>query len=170
MAFHTPEDSIFDQEDRVSPEPGSPATLEADQGYASAGPYSGGKFYIMHRDTGKCLTLTGGRLGLESCYSLQGHCLWECVEDRGRLGFRNTASHTYIGHDGIDGTMIATARQHGVFEWINVLPLEAGGFKIMSEYMSAYNPIAVRDDERSVGQTTGEPSGWDFIRVDPELL
>ncbi|PSR82027.1 hypothetical protein BD289DRAFT_438234 [Coniella lustricola] len=64
------------------------------------GPQPGKTYKIHHRETRELVTLMAGGITLLSADAQPGGgWFWECVETDGWLGFRNTVSGLYLGHN-----------------------------------------------------------------------
>lgn len=95
-----------------------------------------GKTYKIHlKNTGKVITLTEGRVVLQSPAEAQrgrGY-YWACVETGNWLGFRNHVSGTFLGHDARSG-LCAHATHHKFYESFCVRHHRDGGYLLLVRY------------------------------------
>ncbi|CAG8976591.1 hypothetical protein HYALB_00002104 [Hymenoscyphus albidus] len=94
-------------------------------------PWPGSAYVIRSCLERRVLTLAHGCLELKDQPVHAGGWKWECVEKDGWLGFRNTVSGTYLGHDGA-GTFRATALRHAAWEYLGMRKCPEGGYLLLT--------------------------------------
>ena len=107
-----------------------PSMSSAPELYYDAVPWPGKKFLIKHEETNQIVSVVDGNVQLgsiEDCHR-GGH--WLCVERDGWLGFRNTVSGTYLGHNNHSGIR-AEAKQHERWEFFCVRQRPDKGYSLL---------------------------------------
>ncbi|KAM7219026.1 hypothetical protein V8F06_005618 [Rhypophila decipiens] len=161
--------------------PGVPVTRDA-------APHPGEWFLILHRGSGRPLTLldggflrlgngmTGGPASLANkpaaSYikhkAYEDRYLWLCVERDGWLGFRSPCGR-YIGQSTeLGGDLAATATQHLAREYFCPRRHPSEGYILMSPVGEKLFKVEV-DDHKGIRRLVLRQDGgslWDFVRVD----
>lgn len=112
------------------------------------------------------LTLCSGELKFLRKPIPGGGCFWQCVKKDGWLGFRNTVSGTYLGHDG-QGKLYAKQSHHEPFEHFTMERDVDGGY-ILQQLMGPNNElvqVCLNEDGKSLMQQKEGGTAWDFIDV-----
>ncbi|RFU33653.1 hypothetical protein B7463_g2661, partial [Scytalidium lignicola] len=130
-----------------------------------------GRTFIIVDDRNRALTLVDGNLKVEDIHT-ESHgsgCRWKCVETNGWLGFYNTTSGSYIGHNGHGNRKIfqASVRHHKTWETFCPRRHPDGGYILLVAH-HVENLWKVRIDEGNKGlfaTADGEGTRWRFIRV-----
>lgn len=127
-------------------------------------PWPGSTYIIVDRAQGRAITMIDGRLSLESDACATGSATWACVENKGWLGFRNTASGTYMGHDGRKNIYAAKTR-HQAWEFIVPRRCPDGGYLLMTTHYDLLLQMSIGDDGRSLVARADGGTVWEFIKV-----
>lgn len=105
------------------------------QGKPQATPAPNNTYMITDAARTRALTLVEGKLhllGVTHKNMHGGSWYWRCIERDGWLGFRNTASGTYLGHDGRRNVQ-ASAPHHKNCEQFCVRRHPNGGYMMLLE-------------------------------------
>lgn len=153
------------------PGPGLEGQFSVEQGIESV-PWPGRTYLIRHRTSDKVLAREYGCLVLKEAADLET-CGWHwaCIENRdGWLGFRETISGVYLGHDN-QGGFRATAPEHKGWEFFDARKHPDGGYQLLSIHWWCRRRMAA--DMRTQGVVEIAASGdecleatlWDFVQV-----
>jgi hypothetical protein len=139
--------------------------------------YVPGKEGHIIRDpkTGLAIVLKDGHLGLRpeeegygnDIYNYGRGSHWHCVEnDEMWLGFRNSVSGTYIGHNN-EKKFVARAGKHREWEWFCVRQHPDGGHILLVRHWSGFRAMSVESATRELVVDENREGGtaWEFIRV-----
>ncbi|KAK7432535.1 hypothetical protein QQZ08_000742 [Neonectria magnoliae] len=122
-------------------------------------------FIIRHREHGLVITLVDGQLQLCTKLSPQGGFHWRCVEKDGWLGFRNSISGTYIGHDERK-KFIARVSHHKGHEKFCVRPHpKKGGYELLMRHGNELWRMDMGSDGKTLVETKQEGATWDFFKT-----
>ncbi|CZT03660.1 uncharacterized protein RAG0_10361 [Rhynchosporium agropyri] len=77
-------------------------------------PWPGNQYIIRCTISGQVLTLIDGQVVLASPGG-RGSIHWACVQTKGWLGFKNTVSGKYLGHE-VKGNLRCSAARHNSWE------------------------------------------------------
>lgn len=140
----------------------------ADEKIRSSVPWPSHTFLLRSASTGHLLTLRDGQIILASP-SGQGSIHWQCVETKGWLGFRNTVSGRYLGHDKHGKLHCSAERQQGWESFCVRITLEGGYVLLMSHFERLWH-VGVKSErgvERLAKLGDGVSGGmvWEFIKV-----
>ncbi|KAI0376048.1 hypothetical protein F5Y04DRAFT_226064 [Hypomontagnella monticulosa] len=138
-----------------------------DGGGIGTAPEAKGTYMIRHIDSGRALTLEGGRLTLKQDAGTNGGWRWECVEnDDGWLGFREAVSHRYLGRNN-KGGFYAEASKFDRWENFCLRPVKSGGYHLMGISWWTFRRMGiVRDSEKLIEvSNASEAARWEFIEV-----
>ncbi|RYP10127.1 hypothetical protein DL764_000837 [Monosporascus ibericus] len=129
-------------------------------------PDAGRTYMIRDLDSGKAITLVGGRLSLERDAGTKGGWRWDCVErDDGWLGFREAVSGKYLGRDGRGGFR-AEAHQFDSWESLVLRPLREGGYHILAIHWWTLRRMGIANGGNLVEcASKGGAARWEFVEV-----
>lgn len=131
-------------------------------------PWPGSSFIIRSVSTGDVITLLDGQIVLARPGG-RGSIHWACVETKGWLGFRNSISGRFLGHDAQGKLCCAAGRQQGWENFCVRLRPEGGYILLMTHFERLWN-IGIKV-ERGVEKLAkiGDPGPdgivWEFIKV-----
>ncbi|KAK4238615.1 hypothetical protein C8A03DRAFT_14954 [Achaetomium macrosporum] len=133
-------------------------------------PWPGDTFVIIEKASGRAITQINGELQLEVNASRRGNFYWVCFERGGWLGFYNTASGNYMGHNGGTGKLQAEVRQIRGYEYLCCFCVRrhpAGGYLLLSMHTGAWNLEPVAIDQDGIGLVVREYGGavWEFVKI-----
>ena len=104
------------------------------------------------------LTDSGGR----------GSVDWACIENKGWLGFRNTVSGKFLGHDA-KGRLCCSADRHQKWEYFCArMRPEGGCVLLMTHYERLWHVgIAVEEGVEKLAKIEEGSDGmdWEFVKV-----
>ncbi|TVY83086.1 hypothetical protein LSUE1_G003040 [Lachnellula suecica] len=126
---------------------------------SSSVPWPDSTFIIRSVSSGDVLTLCDGRIVLARPGG-PGSIHWACVETKGWLGFRNTVSGKFLGHDS-KGKLWCSVDRHQGWENFCVRMTPEGGYKLLMthwERLWGIEKLAKLED-RSDGIV------WEFVKV-----
>lgn len=145
-------------------------------------PEPGGTFVLSTINTNRILVLKYGQLCLAEEPTEAYGSLWQCVEKDGWLGFRNTVSGTYIGHnncrprspkEGISYTwrFQGSASKHTDCEFLQVRRHRSGGYSLWVKHYDKLFPMAADpkgvDDGVFVDTNGRNWITWEFLEPEP---
>jgi len=136
---------------------------------ASSVPWPGSTFIIRSASSGHVITLLDGEVVLAPPGG-RGSIHWTCVDTKGWIGFRNTVSGRFLGHDK-DGKLRCQAdRQQGWENFCVRLRPEGRYVLLMTHFERLWNvgikvergvdKLAKIDNEKSDGLA------WEFVKVE----
>ena len=131
-------------------------------------PWPGSTYIIRSVSSGHVITLLDGQIVLKQPGG-HGSIHWVCVETKGWLGFRNTASGKYLGHDE-DGKVCCRADQHQLWEYFCIRPRPKGDYVLSIQYQHFESlwqiGIQVEQGEEKLAKIeSGDGVGWEFLKV-----
>lgn len=133
-------------------------------------PWPGSTFIIRSILTGHVLTLLDGKIILAPPGG-RGSIHWSCVENKGWLGFRNTISGRFLGHNKNGRLCCVADRQQG---WENfcVRMVPDSGYVLLMTHFERLWKVGLKvegDGEKLVKMNAAEAEEgkveWDFIKV-----
>lgn len=133
-------------------------------------PWPGSTFLIRHMTTGRLLTLSHGSVTLSPATSLLGSSIhWTCVETKGWLGFRNTASGSFLGHNS-RGFLCCSAGKHQGWENFCVRARPEGGCVLLMQHYERLWHVGTKVEggrEVLAKVSDGGEGGltWEFVKV-----
>ncbi|KAL2811969.1 hypothetical protein BJX63DRAFT_264137 [Aspergillus granulosus] len=164
-----------------SPESGLPSYSSILQTPIAVPPHKDATFVIRDRETGLVIALDDGELGLHPDEKDSGNGSyihgrgnhWKCIEnDDLWLGFRNSVSREYIGHNGdIKGhwRFIAEKKHHKLWEYFCAREQHPkGGHVLLVKHDHGFRAMKAggKDGRELVVAGKGEKGAtWDFIKV-----
>lgn len=124
-------------------------------------PWPGKTFIIREKDIQRMLTLWGGKLEICSTASARGCFHWDCTEQNGWLGFRNTVSGTYISFIRHLNYSVGTSQS---FSQLTARRHPDGGYNLMANDGESLFKITLNPKK---GLVWVEDIGtrWEFVRA-----
>lgn len=163
--------STIDDDATIFTPPESDAGTSYFDAKFSSVPRPDATFFIYSIACGRVITLIDGQIKLAKHGSSHGSPHWKCVETDGWLGFLNTASGSYLGHDK-NQTLCCTAKKHLKWERFCVRMNPGRGYVLLMTHWSSLWHVGFSDHcgieklaKIGPGQMDGAP--WAFIEVDP---
>jgi hypothetical protein len=134
---------------------------------SSSVPWPDSTFIIRSVSSGHVITLYGGQVMLAPP-SGRGSIHWKCVETKGWLGFRDSASNRFLGHD-MSGRLRCSAEQHNGWENFCVRMTPAGGYVLLMTHFERLWHVGIMV-EQGVGKLAkiGDKRSaiiWEFVKV-----
>lgn len=158
---HTPPETIADVSVLDSDDP---LSTTSESSFYSI-PWPGSTFIISNISSGEVLTLDDGQITL-SPPGGRGSYKWECIENRGWLGFRNPVSGKYLGYEK-NGNLVCYATRHQ--EWENFCARQRpdGGYVLLMTCWDRLHALGVRDDGRlsRCESQAGDGIRWYFSKT-----
>lgn len=156
------DDNLLDTEDPLTDNPLTSSSV----------PWPGSTFIIRSASSGKVLTLVDGKIILASAGS-RGSIHWKCVEQKGWLGFRNTISGRFLGHNKNGRLCCVADRQQG---WENfcVRMTPDGGFLLLMTHFEKLWKVGLKTvegtgEEKLVKMNSADAEEgkveWVFVKV-----
>lgn len=158
----------------------------------SSVPWPGSTFIIRSASSGQVLTLLDGQLVLASpgmfilplsksggygvgaqltfcCTGGRGSIHWACVQTKGWLGFRNTVSGRFLGHDS-KGKLCCSVDRHRSWENFCVRQTPEGGYVLlMTHFERLWHVGSIVDQGREklakIGEKMEDAIIWEFVKV-----
>jgi hypothetical protein len=134
----------------------------------SSVPWPGSTFIIRHALTGQVLTLLSGQLVLSPPGS-RGSIHWKCVEAKGWLGFRNTVSGRFLGHDSRGNLCCSAGEQKGWENFCVRLHPEGGYVLLMTHFERLWHVGSKVERGVEMLAKTGDGGNdgiiWEFVKV-----
>jgi predicted RNA binding protein YcfA (HicA-like mRNA interferase family) len=132
----------------------------------SSVPQAGSSFILRHAVTDKVLTFQEGDIRLGD---VGGHYTfrWKCVENKGWFGFRDPASHMFLGHDD-HGIIRCQVKHHKGFEEFCLRHVPGGGYNLLVKHGNELRPIGLKKDKKNTLakiDNWSEAIVWQFIKV-----
>jgi hypothetical protein len=129
-------------------------------------PQAGSSFIIRHVATDKVVTFQEGDIRLGD---IGGHYTfrWKCVEKKGWFGFRDPASHMFMGHND-RGVISCQVKHHKGFEEFCLRHAPGGGYNLLLKHSDELRPIGLEKGTRNVMAKTDNWSAalvFQFIKV-----
>ena len=131
-------------------------------------PWPGSTFIILCITSGRVITLLGGKITLTPPGG-RGSIYWECVETGGWLGFRDTVSGMFLGHDA-NRNLRCSAKLHLPWEYFNVRMKPDGGCVLLMTHFDKLWHVGVKTEsgvEKLAKIAEGGSGGiaWEFVKV-----
>jgi hypothetical protein len=135
---------------------------------SSSIPWPGSTFMIRSVDSGQVITLLDGQI-LLAWQGGRGSIDWECVETKGWLGFRNTVSGRFLGHDA-KGRLCCSADRHQGWENFCVRMRPEGGYVLLMTHFERLWRVGIKVEqgmEKLAKIDNGKSDGivWEFVKV-----
>jgi hypothetical protein len=134
----------------------------------SSVPWPGSTFILRDAFSGHVLTLLSGSLSLSPPGS-RGSIHWKCVETKGWLGFKNTVSGRFLGHDD-KGKLRCSAGEQKGWENFCVRLRPEGGYVLLMQHWERLWHVGVRVERgveclAKMGDGGNEGVVWEFVKV-----
>jgi hypothetical protein len=134
----------------------------------SSVPWPGSTFLIRDVETGYLITLQDGQIILGQPGG-RGSIHWQCVETKGWLGFRNTVSGRYLGHDQ-GGRLRCSAERHQGWENFCVRLRPEGGYVLLMTHFERLRHVGVKVHNGiqrlgKLGDGGSDGIVWEFVKV-----
>jgi len=133
-------------------------------------PWPGSTFIIRSVLTGRVLTFLDGKIVLAPPGG-RGSFRWKCVELKGWLGFRDTISGRFLGHNKVGRLCCSADRQQGWENFCVRMTPDENYLLLMTHFERLWK-IGLRvegDVEKLVKMNTADAEEakieWDFIKV-----
>lgn len=131
-------------------------------------PSPGSTFIIRSVLCGRVITLLDGQIVLISPGSL-GSYQWTCVETKGWLGFRNSVSGKFLGHDK-SGLLRCSAQKHQEWEHFCCRMRPQGGHVLLMTHWDQLLHVGLRLEQgceklARIGDEVSDGIAWQFIKV-----
>jgi hypothetical protein len=135
---------------------------------SSSVPWPGSTFIIRNISSGDVIALLDGQIVLARPGG-RGSIHWACVDTKGWLGFRNSVSGRFLGHD-IDGRLRCSAKQHQGWENFCVRMTPEGGYALLMTHWERlwHVGIIVEQGVEKLAKVGGGRSAgliWEFVKV-----
>jgi hypothetical protein len=165
------QEDMSDTETIFTEEPRNPVTFwDRATATRNAVPCAGETYIIVEKASGSAITQTNGELQLEPDTSRRGCFYWVCVEADGWLGFYNTASGNFMGHNA-KGKVLATAKHHKAWEYFCARRHPGGGYLLLTTtHGKGWKLEKVAIDQDGKGLVLKEAQEhesvvWEFVKV-----
>lgn len=130
-------------------------------------PWPDSTFIIRSVSSGHVITLRDGQIVLAPPGG-KGSIHWTCVETKGWLGFQNSVSGRFLGHDK-NGKLRCSAEEHKGWENFCVRPTPEGGFVLLMTHFERlwYVGSIVEQGVERLAKIGDRSDGilWEFIEV-----
>ncbi|KAG4424957.1 hypothetical protein IFR04_001928 [Cadophora malorum] len=146
----------------------TPEDLDPVKSPKSSVPWPGNSYIIRSAISRHVLTLIEGQVILAPP-SGKGSIHWACVQTKGWLGFKNTASGSYLGH-GKHGNLICSAGKHQSWENFCVRMTPDGDYILLMTHFERLWHVGSKNDKgkeklAKIGENMEEAIIWEFIKV-----
>jgi hypothetical protein len=128
-------------------------------------PWPGATFLIRRASTGHVITLLDGQIVLSSP-GTRGSIHWACVDTKGWLGFRNTVSGRFLGHDD-KGRLRCSAERHQGWENFCVRLRPEGGFILLMTHFERLWQVGFKEERgvEKLAKIGSDGIVWEFVKV-----
>ena len=131
-------------------------------------PWPGSVFIIRSVLFGHVLTLRDGQIMLTESNG-RDSVYWRCVESKGWLGFQNTVSGKFLGHDA-KGKLCCSAERHRSWEYFCVRMRPEGGCVLLMTHYERLWHVGIKEEEgveklAKIGEGGADGIVWEFARV-----
>ena len=131
-------------------------------------PWPGSTFIIRSVSCGRVLTLINGQITLTEQGS-RGSFYWVCVEAKGWLGFRNTVSGKFLGHNDKGMLRCSVDRHQGWENFCFRMRPEGGCVLLMTHWDRLWHVGFKKEDGKEklakIGDGASDGIVWEFIKV-----
>ena len=130
-------------------------------------PWPESTFIIRSVSCGRVLTLIDGQITLTEQGSRGSH--WVCVETKGWLGFRNSVSGKFLGHDG-QGNLCCSAQRHQGWENFCFRMRPEGGCVLLMTHWERLRHVGLKQERgveklAKIGDGASDGIIWEFVKV-----
>jgi len=129
-------------------------------------PWPGNTYIILEQASRRAITLTASRIRLQhiSEQTQDTGNRWLCVEDSGYLGFHNTKSGTYLGHN--EWAMRATSTRFTSWESFTARAHPQGGYQLhMPRWWYRLKIVVVASDGCGLEARNHGETRWEFVKA-----
>ena len=131
-------------------------------------PWPNSTFIIRSVSSGHVITLVEGQISLSQPGG-RGSIHWACMELKGWLGFRNTVSGKFLGHDS-KGRLCCSVERHQGWECFCVRMRPEGGCVLLMKHYDQLWHVGIKVEEgvEKLAKISEGGSGgmvWEFVRV-----
>ena len=131
-------------------------------------PWPDSNFIIRSVSSGHVITLLEGQITLTQPGG-RGSIHWKCVETKGWLGFRNTVSGTFLGHDP-KGRLCCSAKRHQGWENFCVRMRPQGGCILLMMHYDRLWHVGIKEEQgvetlAKIGDGGSGGMTWEFVAV-----
>ncbi|CAM1510701.1 Fc.00g010360.m01.CDS01 [Cosmosporella sp. VM-42] len=135
-------------------------------GLCRAVPWHGNTYMILEKTSGRAITLTNHKLGLQDMVEYHdAHNRWLCVETNGYFGFQDPKTGQYIGHDGNCG-MRAMATVFKEWEFMTPRKHPDGGYQLLApHWWHTLRVVTVAEDGESLVLRQHGTTLWEFVKI-----
>ncbi|KAI1158284.1 hypothetical protein F5B18DRAFT_101354 [Nemania serpens] len=140
--------------------------LQSPRASLASAPTPGRTYMIRHLGLGKTVSVKGGHLSLEH-YDPHAGCYWNCVENRGWLGFSETVSGKYLGRNE-KRAFSATVNAHSLWGSFVVTGHENGGYYLRwLDGLTLLRWVGVGGDGQTLiySASSAKAAIWEFVEV-----
>jgi hypothetical protein len=135
---------------------------------SSSVPWPDSTFIIRSVSSGHVITLRDGQVVLARPGG-RGSIHWACVETKGWLGFRNTVSGRFLGHDK-KGRLCCSAEQHQGWENFCVRMTPEGGYVLLMTHFERLWYVGIMVEQgveklAKIGDRRFAGIVWEFVKV-----
>ena len=109
-------------------------------------PWPGSTYIIRSVSSGHVMTLLDGRILLTQPGG-RGSIHWVCVETNGWLGFRNTVSGKFLGHDNYGNLSCFAQRHQGWEHFCSRSRPEGGCVLLMKHWWQSLLQIGIKEEQ-----------------------
>ena len=132
------------------------------------GPWPKSTFIIRSVSSGHVLTLQDGKVALTRAGG-RGSIHWVCVETKGWLGFRNTVSGKFLGHDE-QGRLRCSAEKHLGWENFCVRGKPEGGCILLMQHFDRLWHVGNKVEQgvkilAKIGEGSAGGMAFEFLKV-----
>lgn len=162
MAVTPPETAVNDfPEDNNKNYNGAQTTI------TSSVPWPNNIFIIRSVSSGRCITLLHGNIILAPPGG-PGNFRWECVKEKGWLGFRDPCSGSFLGHN-VKGNLLCSARRQDGWENFCVRLTPDGGYVLLMTHWERLWHVGTYAENgveklAKFGDGLEEGNFWEFIK------
>ncbi|KAI0892450.1 hypothetical protein F4806DRAFT_479793 [Annulohypoxylon nitens] len=122
-----------------------------------------GYTYIIREPKSKLqVTLVGGLVRMRPHLGDQGGYHWECIYNKGWLGFRNPSSFVHLGYQCVG--IVAEVKHHKNNEFFVTRGYPGGGHVLLSKYDHELRLINIEGDQLCLSNDD-RYTVWEFIKV-----
>lgn len=131
-------------------------------------PWPGSTFIIRSVSSDHVLTLLNGQIMLTQS-DVRGSIYWACVETKGWLGFQDTASGKFLGHDA-KGNLCCSAERHKSWEYFCVRMRPEGGCVLLMTHWERLWHVGIKMEEgveklAKIGEGSSDGIVLEFAKV-----
>jgi hypothetical protein len=131
-------------------------------------PWPSSTFIIRCVSSGHVITLLDGQIELTQPGG-RGSIHWACMETKGWLGFRNTVSGKFLGHD-VKGRLCCSAERHQGWEYFCVRMRPEGGCVLLMTHYERLWHVGIKVEQgveklAKIGDGGSDGIVWEFAKV-----